>query len=160
MKPDESLFKAHLEEAPFQSGADAGKWGLYGETKDLVWPHPILWVAASKLLVPASRIYLRFTADGYSAQAPTACPWNTETNLRLEDALWPKLSGKFTKVFRHDWQIKNALYAPCDRLAMAGHEGWQQQFPFWWWQPHFTIVKYLSFVHLCVNPLSHEDLLA
>ena len=160
MKPDESLFKAHLEGAPFQSGLDAGKWGLHGEAKDIVWPHPILWVAADKSAVTAARICLRFTADGYSAQAPTACPWDVVKNLRLENALWPKLSGKFAKVFRHDWQIKDALYAPCDRAAMSGHEGWKQQFPFWWWQPHFTIVKYLGFVHHCLNPLRHEDALA
>ena len=156
MKPDESLFKAHLEEAPFQSGADAGRWGLHGEAKDFVWPNPILWVAAGTAIVPTGKLYLKFTADGYSALAPTACPWNVEKNSRLENTLWPKLSGKFAKVFRHDWQIKDALYAPCDRLAMLNHDQWKQQFPFWWWQSHFTIVKYLGFIHLCLNPLPYE----
>ena len=153
MKPDESLFKAHLEEAPFQSGADSDKWGLHGEAKEIVWPNAILWVAADVSILPGARIYLRFTVDYYPAAAPTACPWDIGKNARLEDALWPKLSGKFAKVFRHDWQIKNALYAPCDRLAMTNHEQWKQQFPLWWWQSRFTIVKYLGFVHLCLNPI-------
>lgn len=157
MTPDESLFKAHLEEAPFQSGVDAGRWGLQGEVNDIVWPNPVLWVAADKAIMPNARIFLKFTADGYSATAPTSCPWDIGKNLRLEDPLWPKLSGKFAKVFRHDWNVRNALYAPCDRLAMAGHEHWKQQFPFWWWQPHFSIVKYLAFVHMCLNPTRYEN---
>ena len=156
-KPDESLFKAHLREAPFQSGADAGKWGLHGETEDIVWPNPILWVAADTAILKSCKIYLRFTVDGYSAAAPTACPWDVEKAARLEDALWPKISGKYAKVFRHDWNIRTALYAPCDRLAMTNHEQWKDQFPTWWWQPHFTIVKYLAFVHMCLNPVRHEN---
>lgn len=156
MKPDESLFKSHLEEAPFQSGADAGKWGLQGESKDIIWPHPILWVRADTAIVPVGKIFFRFTVDGYSATAPTACPWNVEKNMRLENALWPRLTGKFARVFRLDWNGGIALYAPCDRMAMSGHEPWQQQFPFWWWQQHFTIVKYLEFVHMCLNPFRYE----
>jgi hypothetical protein len=153
MSPDERLFKAHLEEASFESGVDAGKWGLQGEAKDVVWPHAVLWVAADTQLYAPGKIYLRFDLTGYPVAAPTACPWNVGTNQRLEDAAWPKLTGKCKLVFRHDWQIKNALYAPCDRLAMNGHQNpWEKQFPMWWWQPTFTIVKYLRFVHLCLNP--------
>jgi hypothetical protein len=157
MKPDECLFKAHLGEAPFQSGADAGKWGLHDEVAQIVWPHPILWVDGAKTIVPAGRVYLRFTADGYSALAPTACPWSAEKNARLENGLWPKIPGKFAKVFRLDWNNGTALYAPCDRVAMSDHQQWKHQFPSWWWQPHFTIVKYLRIVHQCLNPLHHEN---
>lgn len=157
MKPDESLFRAHLEEAPFQSGVDSAKWGLHGETKEIVWPNPILWVGADIKILPAGKIFLRFTVDDYPAVAPTACPWDTAKNARLENALWPKLSGKFAKVFRHDWNIKDALYAPCDRRAMTNHDQWKQQFPLWWWQAHFTIIKYLGFIHLCLNPIHNED---
>jgi len=157
MKPDESLFKTHLEEAPFQSGCDAGKWGLVGEAKDIIWPNATLWVRADVLIVPFGKIYLRFTLDGYPAFAPTACPWDIERNGRLEDGLWPKIPGKFMRVFRLDWQFKAALYAPCDRIAMAGHEPWRQQFPHWWWQSHFTIVRYLEFVHMCLNPIRYDN---
>ena len=152
MKPDESLFRTHLDEAPFLAGADAGKWGVIGGAKDILWPHAILWVAAAPLLVPDGKIALRFTLDGYSASAPTACPWDVEKRARLELSKWPKVSGKFAKVFRTDWNGAVALYAPVDRVAMAGHEHWQQQFPAWWWQPHFTICKYLGFVHMVLNP--------
>lgn len=158
MKPDESLFKTHLEGASFQAGADEGKWGLHGESKDIKWPIAFLWVQSDKTLMPVGRIFLRFNPEGYSAQAPTSCPWNVEKDARLEDALWPKLSGKFAKVFRLDWQGGTALYAPCDRVAMVGHEQqWKQHYPFWWWQPHFTFVKYLEFVHRCLNPNRHAN---
>src|SRR5688572_9094633 len=118
MKPDESLFRAHLEEAPFLSGCDAGKWGLVGKAEDIVWPNPVLWVEAAPTIISAARINLRFTADGYSAIAPTACPWNIEHGARLENHLWPKVPGKFAKVFRVDWNGAVALYAPCDRVAI------------------------------------------
>ncbi len=151
MKPDESLFKSHLEEAPFLSGSDAQKWGLFGQVGEIAWPYAILWVAADPTILAAGRIYLRFDLTGYSADAPTACPWDIKAMARLENSLWPKRTGKYAKVFRLDWN-GSALYAPVDRAAIPGHGQWQQQFPAWWWQPHFTIVKYLEFVHRCLNP--------
>lgn len=157
MKPDESLLRAHLEAVPFLAGADAGKWGLHGEPKDIVWPHPVFWVAASRQLMPEGKIVLRFTADGYSASAPTACPWDPEKKATLDLAKWPKVSGKFAKVFRIDWNGAVALYAPCDRVAMSGHDHWRQQFPTWWWQAHFSITKYLGFVHMVLNPRNFRD---
>jgi len=155
MKPDESLFKSHLEEAPFLAGCDAGKWGLFGGATDIIWPHAILWISADRLIVPVGKVHLRFNVEGYPKDAPTSCPWDVEKNTRLENSKWPKLTGKFALVFRLDWH-GSALYAPVDRAAMAGHAPWQQQFPAWWWQPHFTIVKYLEFVHRCLNPIRNE----
>jgi hypothetical protein len=152
VKPDESLFRAHLDDAPLLAGVDAGKWGLVGEAKDIIWPHCLLWVVAAPSLVPSEKIVLRFTLDGYPASAPTGCPWDVEKGAKLELAKWPKVTGKFAKVFRTDWNGAVALYAPVDRLAMAGHEHWRQQFPAWWWQPHFTICKFLEFVHIVLNP--------
>ena len=152
MNPDERLFKAHLEEAAFQSGVDAGKWGLHGDVNSIVWPNATLWVAADKEVYTPGKIFLHFELTNYPTAAPTACPWNIETNQRLEDAAWPKLTGKFHLVFRHNWQIRTALYAPCDRLTIPGHGHWETQFPMWWWKSNFTIVKYLAFVHQCLNP--------
>ena len=156
MKPDQSLFMAHLEGAPFQSGVDAGKWGLPGAATDIVWPNPIMWVAGDSKLVPQGKLFLRFTVDNYPVLAPTACPWDIGTNTKLAGHLYPKLSGKFQRVFRTDWNAGNSLYAPCDRMAMAGHEQWKQVYPYWWWTAEFTIVKYLAFVHLCLNPICYE----
>ncbi len=158
MKPDQSLFMAHLEEAPFQSGVDAGRWGVVGKAEEISWPHPIIWIAGNKSVVSGSKIYLRFTVDSYPETAPTACPWDVQKNARLELSHWPKVTGKLARVFRIDWNGVVALYAPCDTVAMPGHEIWKQQFPKSWWQSSFTIEKCLSFVHLCLNPLqTHDD---
>jgi hypothetical protein len=156
MKPDQQLFMAHLEGAAFKSGGDAGKWGLSGDASEIVWPNPIIWVQANTKIVQQGRIYLRFTVDNYPRWAPTACPWDAATNSKLSNHLYPRLTGKFQRVFRFDWSGGNALYAPCDRVAMESHAQWRNAYPYWWWKPEFTIVKYLSFVHLCLNPLRDE----
>jgi hypothetical protein len=157
MKPDQSLFMAHLEGASFKSGVDAGKWGLSGAPAEIAWPNPIMWVAADSTIVAGGKLFLRFSVDNYPASAPTACLWDISTNSRLAANLYPSVTGKFRLVFRTDWNGGNSLYAPCDRMAMAGHEQWKQSFPYWWWTPEFTIVKYLSFVHICLNPMRYED---
>jgi hypothetical protein len=156
MKPDQSLFLAHLEGARFQSGVDAGKWGLFGAPAAIIWPHPILWVAADAALFAPAQMFLRFTVDSYPTLAPTACPWSVQTNTKLADILYPKIPGKLNRVFRTDWNAGTALYAPCDRTAMAGHEQWKQIHPYWWWTAEFTVVNYLSFVHFCLNPKRYE----
>jgi len=156
MKPDQQLFIAHVEGAAFLSGADAGKWGLSGAAAEIVWPNALLWVAADTSLVSGGKVFLRFTLDNYPTSAPTACLWDPAKNARLAAELFPRLTGKFARVFRTDWNGGNSLYAPCDRMAMAGHEQWKQAHPYWWWTPEFTIVKYLSFVHHCLNPHRYE----
>ena len=151
MSPDEALFHAHLEDAPFQAGVDSGKWALHGEQADLAWPRPVFWVLADDDLLAAGKLFLRFTVDGYPQNAPTACPWDIEKNCRLDPTLWPKGPGNVSKVFNPTWNNGVALYAPCDRMAMPNHEVWKPQFPNVWWQPSYTIVVYLDFVHSCLN---------
>jgi len=60
MKPDESLFKTHLEEAPFQSGCDAGKWD-FGRNR--VAERDYLGSGDEQLL-PSGKVHLKFTLDG------------------------------------------------------------------------------------------------
>ena len=45
-----------------------------------------------------------------------------------------------------------AELAPCDRVAMAGHDPWKIAHPQWWWTADSEITLYLEFVHRCVNP--------
>jgi len=155
MNPNESLFKTHLESAPFLAGCDSGKWGVHGSLEITDGPFPVLWVRADKRILPNGRIYLRFTIDNYPQLAPTGCPWDISTNAKLALALWPK-GGAISTVFNPAWN-DHALYAPCDRLAMQGHDAWRALSPQWWWQPTFTIIKYLEFVHVCLNPADHEN---
>jgi hypothetical protein len=155
MSPDECSLKSHLIEAPFLSGVDAGKWGLCGEIEAIVWPTAIFWVQSEHRFMPAGRIFLKFNLQQYPQNAPTACPWDNEKNTRLDSSLWPKISGNMSGVFNPNWN-PCALYAPCDRIAMQGHHPWREKFPLWWWQSNFTIVRYLEFVHQCLNP-AHEN---
>jgi hypothetical protein len=151
VSPDEALFHAQLEDAPFQAGVDAAKWGLHGEVANIAWPHPVFWVQSDEDLVAFGKVFLRFTADGYPQAAPTACPWDMEKNCRLDPALWPKGPGNVIRIFNPGWNNGVALYVPCDRMAMLGHESWKSQFPNVWWQPSCTIVVYLDFVHSYLN---------
>jgi hypothetical protein len=158
VSPDEAIFRAHLNGAPFQSGVDAGRWAPHADPPAIVWPHPFFWVQADEDLIAAGRVFLRFTVDGYPQNAPTACPWDVEKHCRLDPSAWPKGPGNVTKVFNPGWNNGIALYAPCDRLAMPGHESWKMQFPNTWWEPAFTIAVYLEFVHSCLNRRKYADI--
>jgi hypothetical protein len=155
MKPNESLFKTHLESPIFLSGRDSGRWGLYGSMESIDLAAPVLWVRADKRFAPDQRIFLRFDIQNYPQLAPTGCPWDVRLNAKLAPALWPR-GGHVSTVFNPAWN-DHALYAPCDRLAMQGHDVWKSVSAQWWWQPTFTVVKYLEFVHVCLNPADHEN---
>jgi hypothetical protein len=155
MKPNESLFKAHLESAAFLAGSDAAKWGIHGTMDKIDLAFPVLWVRADKRVLVDAKIYLRFTIDNYPQSAPTGCPWDVNAHAKLPTAQWPK-GGTISAVFNPAWN-DHALYAPCDRVAMEGHEAWKTSSSQWWWQPTFTIVNYLEFVHVCLNPADYEN---
>jgi hypothetical protein len=154
--PDLCLFKLHLEEAPFLAGVDAGYWGLASDDELSRWPYCRIWVRSAPRFIAAGKVMLRFQADNYPATAPTARPWEIETDGPLKAELWPKGPRNVSAVFNPIWNSGVALYAPCDRVAMPGHDSWQQAFPQWWWTPKHTIVEYLTFVFRCLNPVGNE----
>ena len=154
--PDLCLFKLHLEGAPFLTGVDVGQWGLVADDELASWPYCRIWVRSDPRYKASGKVVLRVQADNYPASAPTACPWDTDTNARLKNELWPKGPRNVSAVFNPAWNGGVALYAPCDRMAMPGHEPWQQAFPQWWWTPKHTIVEYLTFVFRCLNPVGNE----
>jgi len=152
---EEALFRSHLEGVPFRSGLDRERWGFPGEPS-VAWPHCILWVQCEPRFGASARLSLRFDVTGYSAAAPNAVPWDTEKNQALTGEKWPKGPVNVSKVFNPGWN-SGALYAPCDRIAMAGHDAWKTVHPQWWWTPDSEITLYLEFVHRCLNPLDHEQ---
>jgi len=154
MSPDEALFREHLESSIFLAGVRRGRWKLQGEPKSIIWPHPIFWIEAAKRFISNGGLFLHFDLQGYP-QAPTACPWNIETAAPLEPSLWPRGMGNVSRVFNPNWN-RSALYAPCDRMAMVNHEAWKTKHSAWWWNSKFTFVRYLEFVHLCLNPYGNE----
>lgn len=151
MNPEEAIFRRHVAEAPFQSGLDRGQWGFHESLDQMVWPVVTLWVQTDEALVPTTKTYLRFDLSGYPLSAPTSRPWDAEKNQFLPPEKWPRGEGNVSKVFNPGWNSGIALYAPCDRAAMNGHETWRSQFPGVWWEPTLTIVAYLRFIHSVLN---------
>jgi hypothetical protein len=147
MRPDAALFHQHVQDAEFHAGVDRGDWGFHGDPRDYPgWPAVILWVHALPKSTGPDRFYFRFDLSSYPAAAPTACPWDITTNSRLENAKWPKGPKLVTPTFNYGWNA-NALYAPCDRVAMVGHGNGRTQYPELWWQPTFNITVYLHFLY-------------
>lgn len=149
--PDLSLFRLHLEEAPFLNGAEAGHWGLVDGERLELWPLCRIWVRSATRFCAEGRVVLRFNLDNYPASAPTAQPWNVTANLPLDKDQWPKGAPQIESVFKPGWKT-TALYMPCDRVAMDGHDQWKQTFPEWWWTSKHTIADYLTFVFQRLNP--------
>lgn len=151
MNPDTAMFHQHVNAADFQMGVDNGMWGICNENSEYpTWPVVIIWVQATPKPNRPDKYHFSFNLAGYPNNAPTACPWNIESSNRLESSQWPKGSRFVSNTFNPGWN-PGALYAPCDRLAMPGHEAWKTQFPDLWWQPDFKITVYLNFLHRLLN---------
>jgi hypothetical protein len=139
--PDERAFRADLDRAPFVLGVAEGRWELIAVTG-----------AAAVIAITAKdgRAYaLRFDVTGYPQVPPTARPWDPSTNAPLAFARWPRSvrGGRVGAVFRQDWKAGTALYLPCDRGAIDGHDAWRTQMPSKIWRPHVGIVHYLEQVY-------------
>jgi hypothetical protein len=138
--PDERAFRADLERAPFLLGVAEDRWKLVSMEATTA----IIAVKAKD-----ERGYaLRFDISGYPQSPPTARLWDPETDAPLAVAKWPRSAGgRVGAVFRHDWKQGTALYLPCDRCAIEGHDAWRTQMPSKIWRPAVGIVHYLEQVH-------------
>ena len=151
MRPDTAIFHQHVNDVDFQTGIDNGMWGICDENSEYpTWPVVIIWIQAAPKSNRPDKYHFRFDLASYPSIAPTACPWDIETNNRLDNSFWPKGSQFVSNTFNPGWNAC-ALYAPCDRIAMAGHDAWKTQFPDLWWQPSYKITIYLHFLHHLLN---------
>jgi hypothetical protein len=140
-RPDARAFLADLERAPFRLGVAEGRWTLVSTEAS---------VALISVTAKDERSYtLRFDITGYPQMPPTARLWDIKANAPLTIAKWPRSlrGGRLGAVFRHDWKAGTALYLPCDREAIAGHDGWRTEMPSKIWRPEVGIVHYLELVH-------------
>lgn len=138
--PDERAFRADVEAAAFLVGTADGRWRLI----TIVWPYAWIGVTAKD----GREFVLRFNAAGFPNAPPTATLWDLNCNVQLGASLWPRgQGGRLQAVFRTDWKAGSALYLPCDREAIAGHENWRTQMPAKIWRPSVGIVQYLELVH-------------
>lgn len=151
MKADLLLFNRHVGEAEFQMGIDDGKWGLLDENPDRpTWPFCFIWIKAREKANHPEKYYFQFRLDGYPESAPNACPWDIEKDTSLPGNQWPKGLSLVSKVFNPQWN-PNALYAPCDRLAIPGHDNWKTEHPNLYWRSTFKITVYVSFLFRLLN---------
>lgn len=138
--PDERALLADLEKPRFRLGEIEGRWRLAG----IAWPHVFIGVTAKD-----KREYiLRFNCAGFPQSPPTAGPWNVQENKILAFDRWPRSSGgRLGSVFRPEWKGSSALYLPCDRESIAGHDNWKTEMPSKVWRPNDGMTQYLELVH-------------
>lgn len=139
--PDEAAFGADLDGGAFRAGVLQGRWSLLS----LAWPNAVIAVHAPWRTGAPDAYALRFELTNYPSDAPTATPWDVLRGVLLGPEGRPKghLVGF---MFRTDWEGGRALYAPCDRVAIAGHGDWSQQYAGWMWDASKDITHYLRLV--------------
>jgi len=139
--PDERAFAADIAKPLFFVGVVDERWRLI----HLAWPLAVIAVKAKD----GAEYAFRFDCTGYPVAPPTARLWSVEKDAPLAFDLWPRsaVGGRLGAVMRRDWKEGTALYLPCDREAIAGHDGWQTEQPSKLWQPSTGIVHYLELIH-------------
>jgi len=138
--PDERAFQADLEKARFRLGQVENRWRLVS----IAWPFVLIGVTAKD----GREYVLRFHCAGYPQTPPTAGPWDVERNAILAFDHWPRShGGRVGSVFRTGWKNGSALYLPCDRESIAGHDNWRTEMPSKIWSPVAGIVQYLELVY-------------
>ena len=138
--PDERAFRADVAKAPFRLAQTEGRWRLLSTT----WPFVQIGVTAKD----KREFILRFNCEGYPQIPPTAGPWDPDRNAILAFDRWPRgQGGRVTSVFRTEWKDGSALYLPCDRAALPGHDNWRTDTPSKIWRPADGIVQYLELIH-------------
>lgn len=139
MQPDERALRADLESARFLSGEDRGRWKYC----DLQWPHVFIDVCAKD----GRSFTLRLNCNGYPANAPTGTFWDLHARHRLDFSKWPTGGDRIQQAFKPSWKDGDALYIPCDRESIVGHDAWLSQYPQMIWKPAQGITLYLEVVH-------------
>lgn len=142
VSPDHAVLLDHLERAPFVMGEMNGRWRLRGIT----WPFVFIDVRARD----KREFTLRLQCDGYPG-LPTGAFWDLVNSTWLPAQRWPRTGARFGTALRTDWQGGTALYIPCDRNSIAGHEQWLQLHPAWAWDQGVGIARYLEVVWTMLN---------
>ncbi len=139
MTPDEMALRADLSKAAFKVGVAERRWRLIS----IAWPIVVIGVVASD----GVEFSIRFDGTGYP-EGITGRLWSPATNAPPARENWPGTKGgRVGAVFRTDWKDGSALYLPCDREAVVGHDTWRGQFPEQLWSRTKGITLYLELVH-------------
>lgn len=129
-----------MAKAAFRLGELRERWCLIS----IDWPFVLISVTAKD----RRKYVLRFNGAGYPQDPPTGGLWDRTRNAILEPNYWPQgQGGHVSAVFRPDWKGGSALYLPCDRESIAGHDNWRTEMPSKIWRPADGIVQYLEIVY-------------
>jgi hypothetical protein len=140
ISPDQRAFEADVAKAAFRLGQAEGRWQLI----EVTWPFAFISVSAKD----GEMYVLRLNCAGYPQAAPTGGPWDLKANKVLAFDRWPRgHGGRVSAVFRTDWKNGTALYLPCDRESIIGHENWRREMPSKIWRPADGVVQYLESVY-------------
>lgn len=139
MAPDEQSLRADLASARFLSGEDRNRW----QCKKLEWPFVYINVIARD-----RREYtLRLDCSGFPTTPPTGTFWDLSTKSKLSFDKWPQGGERLQLAFKPGWKSGDALYIPCDRESIVGHDCWFAQYPQLIWKPAKGISHYLEVIH-------------
>ncbi len=139
MAPDEQSLCADLASARFLSGEDRNRW----QYMTLEWPYLYVNVTARD----RREYMLRLDCSGFPTTPPTGTFWDLSMNSKLAFDKWPQGGERLKLAFRPDWKNGDALYIPCDRESIVGHDSWFAQYPQLIWKPAKGICHYLEVVH-------------
>ena len=143
-QPDERAFRADIGKPAFRLAQAECRWRLV----KIAWPFVQIAVKASDTHDYVLRLY----CAGYPQDPPTGGPWDTDKEAILPFDRWPRSNGgRVGTVFRPDWKGGTALYLPCDRESIAGHDNWRLELPSKIWRPGAGINQYLELVHELLN---------
>ena len=145
--PDEQAFLDEVAEGGFQLAVHLGRWRIVR----IAWPIVEVEISAAPRPGALEAYCFRFDCAGYPQSPPTARPWVPATGAPLPFGQWPTGARRVSAVFRPDWQNGTCLYAPCDRVSIAGHANWRQEHPAYVWHPKKGLQQYLEFLHELLN---------
>ncbi len=140
MAPDERALRADAAKPRFRLADVEGRWRV----QSIAWPYVFAAVTAKD----GVQYMLRLNCADYPQSPPTGGPWDVERNCILAFDRWPRGSGgRVSAVFRPDWKNGSALYLPCDRESITGHDNWRHETPSKIWRPADGLAQYLELVH-------------
>ncbi len=144
MTPDELVFRDHLCGGVFRSGETRGRWRLIS----VEWPKAVIAVRAAPRESAPNEYAFLFDPTGYPNQAPTCRLWDADRGVPLPQTDWPAGTpgSRLAHAFNPSWR-QNAVYLPCDRVALEGHNGWRTQHPSLMWSPSKDITFFLGTLH-------------
>jgi hypothetical protein len=128
--PDEQAFLDEVAEGSFQLAVHLGRWRV----DRITWPIVEVEITAAPRSGAPDTYGFRFDCTGYPQDPPTARPWLPATRAPLPFGLWPAGARRVSAVFRTDWYNGTCLYAPCDRMSIAGRANWRQEHDHCWVQ--------------------------